>query len=139
MMKNNLEYLIAKEKAVKYIGISKKTKYEVKQKLTRLKTSNQIIENVLNELETIGYIDDNEYTFLYLNQNIKMAKYSIYEIKQRLLQKGIKTSIIEEKIIEVLPKDYEKDVIYNLKRSKLKDYEPIKQREYLYRRGFILN
>lgn len=139
MMKNNLEYLIAKEKAVKYIGISKKTKYEVKQKLTRLKISNQIIENVLNELETIGYIDDNEYTFLYLNQNIKMAKYSIYEIKQRLLQKGIKTSIIEEKIIEVLPKDYEKDVIYNLKRSKLKDYEPIKQREYLYRRGFILN
>lgn len=139
MMKNNLEYLIAKEKAVKYIGISKKTKYEVKQKLTRLKTSNQIIENVLNELETIGYIDDNEYTFLYLNQNIKMAKYSIYEIKQRLLQKGIKTSIIEEKIIEVLPKDYEKDIIYNLKRSKLKDYEPIKQREYLYRRGFILN
>lgn len=139
MMKNNLEYLIAKEKAVKYIGISKKTKYEVKQKLTRLKISNQIIENVLNELETIGYIDDNEYTFLYLNQNIKMAKHSIYEIKQRLLQKGIKTSIIEEKIIEVLPKDYEKDVIYNLKRSKLKDYEPIKQREYLYRRGFILN
>lgn len=138
MMMNNENYLIAKEKAIKYIGISKKTKYEVSQKLKKLNMSESIINKVLKELKALDYINDNKYIISYIRQNIRYMKYSIYEIKQKLLQKGIDVSIIELKLEEMLPKDYENNIIEKLKTTKLKDYEPIKQKEYLYRRGFKL-
>ena len=65
-----------------------------------------------------------------------MLKYSKYELKQKLLQKGIKASIIEEKFETDLPEDYERRVIEKLTHGKLKNYEDIKRKEYLYRKGF---
>lgn len=40
----------AKQKAIKYIGISKKTIYEVKQKLNRLGYNQDIIDKVISYL-----------------------------------------------------------------------------------------
>lgn len=134
-----MEYIIAKEKAIKYIGISKKTEYEVSKKLKSLGVDSLTISKVIEYLNELGYIDDVDYVRSYIRQNVKMLKYSRYELRQKLLQKGVKASIIDSEFENSLPESYEFDVIDKLVNGKLKDYESIKRKEYIYRRGFSLD
>lgn len=134
-----MDYITAKEKAIKYIGISKKTSFEVSKKLKTIGAEQEVIDKVIEYLEELEYIDDVEYVELYIKQNVKLLKYSVYELKQKLLQKGIKASIIESKFESNLPLDYETIVINKIISSKLRDYDENKRKEYLYRRGFKLD
>ena len=134
-----MEYIVAKEKAIKYIGISKKTEFEVNKKLKSLGVDSLTISKVIDYLKELGYIDDLDYVRSYIRQNVKMLKYSKYELKQKLLQKGIKVSIIDLEFENNLPESYESDVTNKLVNGKLKDYEDTKKKEYLYRRGFKLD
>ena len=128
----------AKQKAIKYIGISKKTIYEVKQKLNRLGYNQDIIDEVISYLLDIGYLDDNDYAESYIRQCTRLLNYSIFEIKQKLLQKGIKKDIIEEKISFLYDTDYEKKITEKLLSTKCKNMDPIRIKQYLYRRGLKL-
>lgn len=131
-----MDFETAKIKAIKYIGISKKTEMEVKNKLTSLKCEEEVIEKVIKYIFDLGYINDLEYTDAYIRQNMRLLKLSIYEIKQKLLQKGIKKYIIEEKIMPLYDTDYEKNVIEKLYSSKFKNMEELKIKKYLYSKGF---
>lgn len=131
-----MDYILAKEKAVRYIGISKKTISEVIKKLKSLEIDSLSISKIISELIELGYLNDTEYAKLYIRQNLKTQKYSIYEISHKLLQKGIKECIIEEEIKEIYNSDYEQKVVEHLLETKLKNYEDMKAANYLYRRGF---
>ena len=130
-----MEFEEAKQKAIKYIGISKKTEYEVKQKLIRVGYNQDVIDMVISYLLDIKYIDDSDYAESYIRQNERFLKYSIFEIEQKLLQKGIKKDIIEEKIYILKDSDYDKKLLNKLMESKCKDMEQLKLKQYLYRRG----
>ncbi len=131
-----MEYLIAKEKAIKYIGISKKTEYEVTKKLKSLGVDSFTTSKIIQELIELSYIDDEQYIEAYIRQNMRMGKYSIYELKQKLLQKGLKADIIDLKFSKYISVTYEKEVINKLLNSKLKSYDFMKTKSYLFRRGF---
>lgn len=134
-----MDYIVAKEKAIKYIGISKKTEYEVFKKLKSLGVDSLTISKVIDYLNELGYINDVDYVRSYIRQNIKMLKYSKYELRQKLLQKGIKASIIDLEFDNNIPYSYESDVVNKLLNGKIKDYDNIKKKEYIYRRGFNLD
>ncbi len=135
-MNNSEENIYARDKAIRYIGISKKTEYEVRTKLKGLKVAPSVIEEEIEYLKDLGYIDDIGYVKSYIKQCEKMQNYSIYEISNKLLQKGIKASIIEQEIDVLKEADYEERVVEKLKCGKLKSYDEMKQKNYLYRRGF---
>ena len=135
-MNNSEENIYARDKAIRYIGISKKTEYEVIKKLKGLKIASSVIEQEIEYLKELGFIDDKDYVKSYIKQCSKMQNYSIYEIYNKLLQKGIKASIIEQEIGILKDTDYESKVINKLINGKLKSYDEIKQKNYLYRRGF---
>lgn len=134
-----MEFEIAKEKAVKYLVVARKTEQEVYNKLIKLKFDEGVVLEVIEYLKSIKYIDDNDYTDAYIRQCMRLMNYSIYEIKNKLLQKGIKKCIIEEKIENLRQSDYEKDLKEKLLNGKLKNMEELKQKQYLYRRGFRLD
>jgi len=125
----------AKQKAIKFIGISKKTEYEVKQKLLILGYNQEIVDMVISYLLNIGYIDDIDYVKSYIKQNERFMKYSIFEITQKLLQKGIKKDIIENEITILEDLEYDNKVYEKLMLTKCKDMEPLRLKQYLYRRG----
>jgi len=135
-LNNSEENIYARDKAIKYIGISKKTEYEVMKKLKGLKVTSSVIEQEIEYLKELGFIDDTDYVKSYVKQCEKMLNYSIYEITNKLLQKGVKASIIEENINALKESDYEERVVEKLKTGKLKSYDENKQRAYIYRRGF---
>ncbi len=134
-----MDFEIAKEKAIKYIGISKKTKFEVYSKLKRLNYDDDIIEKVICYIEDLGYINDYEYVDAYIRQCMRLFNYSIYEIKNKLLQKGIKKDIIEEKVQILYDDEYDEKVLGKLLNGKLKNFDDLKKKQYLYRRGLKLD
>lgn len=129
----------AKEKAVKYLVLTLRTENEVRNKLKKLNVEEDIIEQVIEYLKGINYINDSNYIEAYIRQCIKIPKYSKYEIKMKLLQKGINKNLLEEKLEEHDMQQYEKKIVEKLKSSKLKDMDEIKQKAYLYRRGFNIS
>lgn len=131
-----MDYNVAKEKAVKYIGISKKTTSEVIKKLKSLGVDSLAISKIIKEITEIGYLNDQEYVAAYIRQNKRMQKYSIYELEQKLLQKGIKRCIMEKNLQELHDSNYEELIVEHLLETKLKDYDDMKVANYIYRRGF---
>ena len=131
-----MELEIAKQKAIAYLMRSKKTSNEVMLKLRKLGFSNDITQEVISYFTELGYIDDNEYVDAYMRQCMRLQNYSLFEIKNKLLQKGIKKDIIEEKLQVLEDSNYERELVTKLLNGKLKNMEDIKQRQYLFRRGF---
>lgn len=130
-----MEFEIAKEKAMKYLILAKKTEQEVRNKLKKIGCEEQVAEEVITYLTKLGYIDDHDYVDAYIRQCMRLLNYSVYEIKQKLLQKGIKKCIMEEKLEQLKESDYEKKLIEKLRKGKCKSMEEIKLKQYLYRRG----
>lgn len=128
-----------KEKAVKYLVLSLRTEEEVKNKLRKLNIEEDVICEVTEYLKGIGYIDDSKYIDAYLRQCVSIPKYSVYEIKMKLIQKGINKNLLSEKLSEFNKSAYEKKIVEKLLNGKLKGMEPLKQKAYLYRRGFNSN
>ncbi len=133
---NNMGFEEAKFKAIKYIGISKKTRFEVMTKLKNMYIEDKIINKVLDYLIELNYINDLDYVDSYIRQNIRLEKYSIFEITEKLKIKGINQSIVDDRIDKLLPSDYEDIVIRKITNIKSKTLDNIKLKQYLYRRGF---
>lgn len=123
------------EAAVRYLVRGKKTESEVRNKLKKTGYSNDEINKCIEYMKELNYIDDNDYAKKYMLQNERMKKYSIYELKIKLLQKGLDKDIIS-KAIEKLPDNYEREVVSHLKRVKGNTMEEIKFKQYLLKRGF---
>ena len=56
----------------------------------------------------------------------------------KLIQKGIDKDLASEKVANNLSQNYEAKIVDKLMNGKLKNMEPLKQKAYLYRRGFKL-
>lgn len=134
-----MDFEQAKEKAVKYLVLSLRTEEEVKNKLRKLNVEEDTICEVTEYLKSIGYIDDSKYIDAYLRQSVSIPKYSVYEIKMKLMQKGINKNLLYEKLNAFDKATYEKKIVEKLLNGKLKGMEPLKQKAYLYRRGFNSN
>lgn len=129
----------AKERAVRFTALSKKTDFEVRRKLKTLGVTEDIIDAVSEYLKNLGYIDDTDYVEAFIRQCGKMEKLSIFEIKQKLLAKGISKELIDIKIGDLSCTDYEKRVTQRLLSGKLSTYDEDKKRAYLYRKGINFN
>lgn len=131
-----MSFEVAKEKAFRYVALSKKTAFEVRKKLQKSGFDDEIIEKVISYMQNLKYIDDVEYVDAYIRQCMRLQNYSIFEIKNKLMQKGIDKYLLEEKLEELSNTDYEKKLAHKLLSTKLKQMEPLKKKQYLYRRGF---
>lgn len=131
-----MDFEEAKYKAIKYLGISKKTEYEVEMKLKRLNIDENIIDKVIKYLLELDYINDLDYVNSYIRQNVRMLKYSVYEISEKLKAKGINSNILENKIDTLRSSNYEEKIIDKIVNSKSKNMDEEKIKQYLYRRGF---
>ena len=118
-----MEFEKAKEKAIAYLVRSRKTENEVRIKLRKIGCSNEVEDQVIEYIINLGYIDDQEYVDAYIRQCMRLQNYSIYEIKNKLLQKGIKKDIIISKLQELENTDYEKELVIKLLNGKLKNMD----------------
>ena len=115
-MEKTAEYLNARSKAVNYILYKPRTAQEVCRKLLDLEYNEETVRDVVDALIELGYINDEEYTKKFIENQKKTRKLSINMIKLKLKNKGISEDIIGKYIQELDLQDF--DSIYRFLQKK---------------------
>lgn len=132
-----IEFDDAKTKILKYVLYKKRSENEIKRKFEKI-YSEEIIEDVIDNLKEKGYINDLVYIERTVNEFMALKNLSMKEIKYKLISKGVKTKYIEsyfESNYEVLL-DYEKKSAKNLVKKKINTMEENELRVYLIKKGY---
>lgn len=131
------EYDKEKSKVLKYVLYKKRTKQEIKNKFSS-SIESEMLNDIIDELEEIGYINDNEYIKRSINDFIKLNNMSLKEVKYKLMAKGISNDLIDDYMQEnaEMLEDYEiesaKKIIIK-KQNQMEEDELIK---YLLKKGY---
>ena len=107
------EFDEAKTKVLKYVCYKKRTEYEIRNKFAKTIEEN-LLDDVIEELKEIGYIDDSKYVLRAINEFMALNNLSIKQIKYKLMSKGVKNDIIEDYISE----NYDTLIEYEIKSAK---------------------
>lgn len=91
------EYDRGKSKVLKYILYKKRSKQEVKNKFYKT-LEDEMLNDIIEELEENGYIDDNNYIERAVNEYIALNNLSLKEVRYKLMAKGIQNDLIEDYI-----------------------------------------
>jgi len=139
-IKNEVNFRRAKSAAVKYLSMKLRSEREVYLKLINEGYGRKTADRVIEELKSLGYINDKLYVQKYIFDRSKLKPKSKKLLKLELISKGIK----EEDIDEVMAdwKVDERVVAESLIRKKFGKYdlsdEKIAKRIFLFlhHRGF---
>ena len=131
------EFDKAKTQVLKYVMYKKRTLQEVKNKFISQIEEN-LLEDVLQELQEIGYISDTQYIQRAVNEYIALKNLSIKEIKYKLMAKGISAEEWEDyytKHQEEL-QEYERKSAENIVLKKMSSMEELQIKQYLMKKGY---
>lgn len=97
-----------KSKVLKYVLYKKRSKQEIKNKFYNL-IDNEMLNDIIEELEENGYIDDKNYVERAINEFMALNNLSLKEVRYKLMSKGIPNDLIEDYMSEHEEemKDYE--------------------------------
>ena len=126
-----------KTKVLKYILFKKRTEQEVRQKFKP--DSGELLDDVIEELKNLNYINDEEYVQKAVKEYMNLKKLSIKEIQYKLISKGIKKNIIDRYIYdneeELL--EYEVKSAISIINKKINNTEEIELLNYLKKKGYM--
>lgn len=125
-----------KTKVLKYIMFKKRTEKEVREKFANEDES--MLEEVVEILKDLGYINDTDYVERFINEAINIKNLSLYELKYKLYSKGVNKELIEsyfnnnyERLLA-----YEKKSAKNIINKKKRTMEIEDIKNYLKRKGY---
>ena len=131
------EFDYAKTKILKYILYKKRTEKEVKTKIRNI-ISQDLLEDVIEELKQIGYINDQAYIKRAIQEMMALKSLSVKEIQYKLLAKGISLEDVEQYITENQEElqEYERNSAKNIVYKKMVGKEEYEIRSYLIKKGY---
>lgn len=130
----------AKSTAVRYLSLRLRSEYDVRCKLKREGYGNKTIDKAIDEVKSLGYINDRLFVQKYVFDRIKLNPKSKKMLKCELMNKGI-----PEEIIDVELKEFKMDdtvIAKELVRRKFGKYYPFDDKitrriySFLFHRGF---
>lgn len=124
LYENNIEELCSK--CINYISIRLRSKKEIINYLNKQTKDETLINNVVDKLEKLGYINDEVFSKCYINDKINLTNYGANKIKDDLKKHNIAEEIIEKYINKIdedtvknkINKIIEKSINTNTKYSK---------------------
>ena len=90
--------LTAKNTAIKFLGYRIRTENEIRVKLIDIGYESNTIEEAIDELKRIGWVNDKLFAEKYIRESQKLKPKSIQKLKYELKNKGIDGEIIFEAI-----------------------------------------
>jgi len=133
-----------KQKAFRLLGRRLHSASELRRKLWNKDYEQKLIDEVIEDLQKNGYLDDIEFIRAFVAEKIKSKNWSIKKIKAELFKRGIATKLIDEMFSEgqtesdlesamkLAKKKYEVLMKRNLEPKELRN----KLSTYLFSRGF---
>ncbi|WP_288274853.1 recombination regulator RecX [uncultured Streptococcus sp.] len=95
------QFSYGKNLALYQISFKQRTADEVKKYLEKHEIEDKYIPEIIENLKKENWINDAQYVETYLSQNLTSGDKGSYVLKQKLLQKGIKASLIDQKIADL--------------------------------------
>lgn len=132
-----VEFDNAKTKILKYVLYKKRSENEIIKKFEN-EFDLDLIQAVVSDLKEKGYVNDANYIKRSVNEFMALRNLSLFEIKYKLMSKGIKTSDIEDYFsqnYEVLM-EYEKSSAKKIAQKKFSKMEEIDIKKYLMKKGY---
>lgn len=102
----NCQYKKAFDSACRILSVSPKSKMELVNKL-KVKYDIGVIDEVVSKLQEYGYIDDTEFSRLWIEERKRLKPSGKRKIAQELRAKGIEKGIVDEAIGRFIPDDLE--------------------------------
>lgn len=125
-----------KTKMLKYIFYKKRTEKEVREKFKN--EDSLLLEETIENLKELGYINDEIYVEKFIHEVVALKNLSIFEIKYKLLSKGVSEDIIDDYISknsEMLD-DYERLAANNLLQKRKDTSTKEETMAYLNKKGY---
>ena len=123
-------------KAADYLSVRPHTRQELKLKLVKKEFPVEAIQKALDKLQEYGYLDDEKFAQMFIEQNSKLSKKMIIN---KLAAKGI-FAVTAQKYLQDVPIDQEMQAACNQveKYLKNKDINDCRDKLYafLFRKGF---
>ena len=95
------QFSYGKNLALYYISFKQRTVKEVKQYLEKHEIDTRYIPDILDNLIAEDWLNDQQYVENYLAQNLHSGDKGPYILKQKLMQKGIDTQVIEQGLAQL--------------------------------------
>ena len=126
-----------KTKVLKYIKKKKRTEQEVRNKFINLQ--GEILNEVIEELKDLNYINDKEYVNKAVKEFINLKNMSIKEIEYKLISKGINKELIDSYIYKNKEKllDYEIQSAKNIINKKIQTMQTEEILNYLRKKRYM--
>ncbi len=126
-----------KTKVLKYILFKKRTEQEVRNKFINLQ--GEILNEVIEELKDLNYINDKEYVNKAVKEFINLKNMSIKEIEYKLISKGINKELIDSYIYKNKEKllDYEIQSAKNIINKKIQTMQTEEILNYLRKKRYM--
>ncbi len=137
----NLEELEKKDKLktkmLKYIMYKKRTEEEIKRKFANIEET-ELVEDVIEELKEIGYINDSNYIDRAVTEHMNINNLSIKELKYKLMSKGLNINLIEDYVCSKNEEltEYEINSAKNIILKKQSNTEEQDIIQYLIKKGY---
>lgn len=128
----NDEYNRAKNFALSKISYSQKSTYEIKKKLAEKKFSNDVIDRVIEFLDTYGFLDDDAYVKSFITDKDEISRWSRNKISYMLKLKHVDDRLIEE-YIGLVDDDRELEKASFFADKKIKDDYSFENRQKVFR------
>lgn len=132
--------------ALKYLSYRPRTTQEVKDHLYKKNADEEIVEQVIDYLFSLSYLDDENFCELWIRDRVNLKPMGKFRLLQELLDKGVEKEVIESSLENHLPQQLEYELAVELAKkriSKLESYDDLremkKMQNFLYRRGFSAN
>ncbi|HKK45382.1 MAG TPA: RecX family transcriptional regulator [Balneolaceae bacterium] len=129
---------------IKLLGRRDHARKELLTKAIRKEYPKEVIDDVLNELEQKGYINDAGFAEKFASDKSRLNKWGPHKIKAHLFKKGIPKSVAEESIRKAFEEENLEETFLNLvlkhKRRFLREEDEYKRRkkifDHLARKGY---
>jgi len=128
-----------KKRAYSYIARRHHSVFEIRTKLRRKKYDEKLIEGVIAELVEGGYLNDEEFSEIFADENIRLKLWGRNKIKAELMKRGVNSGVIDIALSKKFPEGNDVGNAIELVRKKyrlLKDRTPdemkLKQKLYTF-------
>lgn len=96
----------ASDLAAKFLSYEPRTIFEVLQYLKKREVSDIAAANAVNELTELGYLDDEQYVHLFINNDLQVGTDGPRNLARKLSQKGVDPELVQNSLDEVAEEDF---------------------------------
>lgn len=120
----------ASDLAARYLSYQPRTIKEVRQYLQKQNVDDAAIKVAIDELDSLGYLDDTQYTDLFIKNDLQVGSDGPRSIKRKLQQKGVADDIINNQLQEITDEQWA-ELGYRIVKSMVSKEGKISQKELI--------